>query len=236
MRRLTGLIFGIALAFSVFVSTRTMAVDFETEPLGTEYGTPAGDSPGDLVFSQDGVNMTVENFTSGAFTGFNVATITGQPGPPTSFFPASVNSTQALTLNNINGRFDFTGLGFDVTKVAVDYADGGDTNNFDVNGLGKQEVNDWTSLTSYPNYTVSVTAGSVGPIVVGTIMVAASAGNRIEWIELGGQESSIDNIVVVPEPNCLLLGLVVLGAGLARRRPRTTPDRWIVPWLANAEQ
>ena len=208
----------IALAATACAAASAASVDFEAVALGTQYGTPAGHSPGDLVFSQNGVDMTVENFMSGSFVGFNVAEISGQPGPPTSFFPPAVNSTQALTLNNINGRFDFTGLPFPVTRVSIDYADGGDTNNFDVNGLGKQVVNDLTTLASYPNYNVSVSATPMGGVVVGRIDVQAASGFEIKTLELGGQESSFDNLRAIPEPTALALAIFGVAGVLMKRR------------------
>ena len=215
MSRVFSLSFCLALSFSLSTAAFAATVDFESVPLGTEWGTTPGNSPGDLVLTEDSITMTVENFTSGAFVGFNAATI---DVPPQSFFPPAVNSTQALTLNNINGKFDFTGLPFAVSQVTVEYADGGDTNNFDVNGLGKQEVNDLTTLTSYAGFAVNVTAATVGFTDVGTIEVIADPGQSIQTLELGGQESSFDNLLAVPEPTSLLLVVLSSLIGLGSYR------------------
>ena len=218
MYRFAKLSFCLVLAATACTSASAATVDFEVFALGTQYGTPAAHAPGDLVLSQDGIDMTVENFTSGSFTGFNLAEISGHPGPPTSFFPAALNPTQALTLNNINGRFDFTSLPIGVTKVSFDYADLGGANNFDVNGLGKQETSDLTTLGSYVNYNVAVSAAPIGGGVAGTIEVTAALGHQIKTLEIGGQELSIDNMHAVPEPTALALALVGFAGVLARRR------------------
>ena len=165
--------------------------------------------------------MTVENFTSGAFVGFNFAEIVGHPGPPTSYFPPAVNPTQALTTNNITARFDFTKLPGKVTKLRLLYADAGDTNNFDVNLLGRQEVNDLTSLGSYPNYNVSVSANPMPGGAWGAIEVVAAPGHFIETLDFGGQESSIDNLVTVPEPASVVAALLGLATVLGARRMRS---------------
>lgn len=214
-------ILGIALVLAVATSASAATVDFESLPLGSQYGTPAGHAPGDFAFSENGVDMTVENFLSGAFVGFNVAEITNQPGPPQSFFPPAVNSTQALNTNNISGRFHFGGLGYDVQRLSVHYADAGGTNNFDVNGLGLQQVSDLTTLASYPNYNVSVTATPMAGGFYGRIDVEAAPGHQIHTLTLGGQEISFDNLRAVPEPAAAALGsLCLAGLCLVRRRRR----------------
>ena len=222
MSRLHQSVLGIASLLAVVAPAAAATVGFESIAVGTQYGTPTGHAPGDFALSEAGVDMTVENFFSGAFVGFNVAEISAHPGPPQSFFPPSVNSSHALTTNNISGRFDFSGLGYDVRRLSVHYADAGGTNNFDVNGLGLQQVVDLTTLASYPNYNVSVTAIPMGGGVYGQIDVEAAPGHRIKTLTLGGQEISFDNLRAVPEPAAAALATLCMAAvGVTRRRSRS---------------
>jgi hypothetical protein len=186
--------------------------DFESVPLATRYSVADGYSPGDTVLSNWDVKMTVEEFTQGAFTGFNFSEISGHPGPPTSFFPVGVNPSQSLTINNMNVKFDFTAVPFDVTGVTLDYVDLGGSENFDLNGLGRQEVGALSSLAAIPGYSITVTENPIGGGVTGTVKVEALPGNRIDTLLVGGQEFGIDNVEKVPEPTSWILATL---AGLA---------------------
>ena len=101
-------------------------VDFETVAPGTTFGVLDGHSPGDVVLSQDGVDMRVENFVFGGSSEFGLAEIGG------SFQDAF--PTNELSIDNINLVFDFAGVGFPVTKVSLDYVQFGGLNNLAVNG------------------------------------------------------------------------------------------------------
>ena len=57
-------------------------VDFESLPPGTQFGgAPLPNAPGDLVFTENGVGVHVDNFTLGAFVGFNNVEIGGFTDP-----------------------------------------------------------------------------------------------------------------------------------------------------------
>ena len=93
MYRITTLFTGLAtLVLCTDCSAATF--DFEDLPLGTEYSAAAGNAPGDVILSNWDVDVSVEEFTEGAFVGFNFSQIAGHPGPPTSFFPIGSNPTQ----------------------------------------------------------------------------------------------------------------------------------------------
>jgi len=217
------IVLAIGLTWIAGSASRAALVDFELEPLGTLYGTPAGHSPGDVVFFQNNVQkVTLKDFTLGPFTGFNFAEIAV---PPKSFF--SSNLTQALTINNINIEFDLTNAGFDVTFLSFEYADAGGDENFDINMTGRQEVSAFSALAPIPNFSVSVTATPFGGGVEGVVEITASPGNRIENVLIGGQELTIDNLRFVPEPSSLvLLALGVIAVGwIPRSRNRKRRDR-----------
>jgi hypothetical protein len=216
--------FFAGLASLLFVSSVCSAAtfDFEGVPLGTTYSVADGFNPGDVVLTNWNVDMSVEKFTEGAFVGFNFSEVSGHPGPPTSFFPIGANPTQSLTTNNMNVKFDFTGVPFDVTGVSLDYVDLGGTENFEINALGRQEVGALSSLAPVAGYNITVTENPAPGGVTGTLKVEALVGNRIDMLLIGGQEFGIDNVEKVPEPTSLALaslaGLAFVGHRNGRRK------------------
>jgi len=190
-----------ALAVIVFLTPAFAAkVDFETVPLGTSFGGTFGNNPGDVVLTQDGINMSVENFHLNTFTGFFKAQVGGQYDDA---FP-----TTPLSMDNINAKFDFSGLGFAVTQVTLEYAEFGGGNNFAVNGGPIVEIAPLSSLS--PDVAPGVTAVADDHSITLT--------GPISSFLIGGQELAIDNIVAVPEPATVaLLAVSGLAMGLHRR-------------------
>lgn len=182
-------------------AARAEVIDFETVPPGTVFGTPSADQPGDVVLQQGGVNMSIEQFFLGSYTGF-VRAIVG--GPYDQFFP-----TTPLGLENIAVRFDFAGMPGFVTSFTLDYQEFGGSNNFAVNDFINFEIDDLSDLPANvaPGVTATITPNQV--ILTGFI----------QNVRIGGQELAIDNANVVPEPATLLL-LVSGGALLGARRAR----------------
>ncbi len=173
-------------------------IDFESIPTGTIYGTPEGDLPGDVVLSQDGIDMSVEQFSYPPYVGFNHAEVGGQFAP---FFP-----TQPLELNNISVVFDFANVGFDVSEVTFEFTNFGGTDNFAVNG-GTVIVLD--SLANLP--------ANVGPGVTASVDgFNITLTGPITSFRVGGQELVVDTIVGIPEPATILL--LGLGGVLVVRR------------------
>lgn len=185
-----------------------VTMNFNDLPNGTQYGGAFGNSPGQFVYSQDRINMSVENFTLGSSTAFNVAEVGGQYA---HLFP-----TPSLALDNISVLFDFSELAFDVTMVTLDFQDiagivGG--TNLSANGATLFD------LTDLPvGLALGVTAAIDGSQIVLT--------GDIDRFLIGGQELVIDNIVAIPEPTSLvLLGLVGIASCLRRpfRSPASNP-------------
>ena len=59
--------FGIVAIAAVIIllpvfSAYTECVDFESLALGTQYGDPVGHVDGDLIFTENGIPVTVHNF------------------------------------------------------------------------------------------------------------------------------------------------------------------------------
>jgi hypothetical protein len=86
-------------------------VNFENVPPGTQFGMLQGDAPGDLVLSQNGIDMRLRNFHFESFIGFFRADVGGAFD---EFFP-----TTPLEINNIAVEFDFGEVGYPVTEVTL---------------------------------------------------------------------------------------------------------------------
>lgn len=176
-------------------------VDFESVPVGTRYGGVFGHAPGQVVLSQNGINMSVHQFRFDTFVDFHVAEV---GGPHDDMFP-----TTPLYLNNISVQFDFAGVGFGVTEVTLDYIDFGVSDNFAVNGASLFQLDALTDLPAAvaPGVTAAVLTDDeirlVGPI-----------NNFL----IGGSELGIDNIRAVPEPTTGIL--ILCGATALLRRSR----------------
>lgn len=202
-QRFVGAALRAAIALGMVApAVQAVVIDFETIPPGTVFGTPSADQPGDVVLQQGGVNMSVEQFFLGSYTGF-VRAIVG--GPYDSFFP-----TTPLGLENIAVRFDFAEVPGFVTSFTLDYQEFGGSNNLAVNDFITFEINDFSDLPANvaPGVTATITSDQI--ILTGFL----------QSVRVGGQELAIDNANVVPEPATLLL----LGAGgalvIARRARR----------------
>jgi hypothetical protein len=176
-------------------------LDFESVPPGTAYGTHYGNLPGETVLSQDGIDMYLEHFMLDSFIGFNRAEVGGRYD---DWF-----STTPLELDNISVGFDFSGVGFDVTRVTLEFQEFGGSNSFAVNGS--------TSLALPSGKNRLEIAPDVFAYAEDGFLVLAG---RVDRFEVGGQELSIDNLIALPEPTAAVL--VGLGAAwfLRRRRSR----------------
>ena len=174
-------------------------VEFESVPVGTKYGGDFGHVPGQVVLTEDGIKMSVEQFFLQQFTGFFQAEVIG---------PADDHE---LAIDNLSVMFDLTGAGFKVNSVTLGYVDLGGDNNFAVNGGAILQLAEITDIPM--NIAPGVTALVDGDSITLT--------GEIDRVLIGGQELSIDTIVAIPEPT----SLVLLGAGgvLALRRRRRGP-------------
>lgn len=188
-------VYGSAWAGSVPPSAM---VTFEGFADGTVFGPEAGHVPGDAVLSQNGIIMRVQNFHFQDFVGFYRAEIGGLFEP---YFPST-----PLETNNINVEFDFSGLPFSVQRVTFEYLDFGGISNLSVNGGTLYEL---ASLSDLPSSIAPGIEASVQPGLVTLLGPIAS-------LQVGGQELGIDNVIAVPEPGMIILGLLA-GLSLSTR-------------------
>lgn len=182
-------------------------VDFETVSSGTVYGQDTGEKPGDVVLSQDNIDMSVEKFIFDSFKHFNLAEIDG--------IHAETFDTHALSLTNISVLFDFSHIGFAVDWVTLEFDDFGGGSNFIVNN---QTLHILDPLSDLP---FDVAPGITATIDQGMITITGVSQN-INSILIGGQEMVIDNVVAIPEPaSCIL----ILAGGFMLSVRRRYPSR-----------
>lgn len=179
---------------------------FDDLPSGTLFGVARGDSPADVVYSRNGIDMAVEPFFLGSFVGFYEAKV---GGPYASAF-----ATPALELDNISVLFSFDAVGFAVDAVSFDYQEFGGAVNIAVNGGPLLQLD---SLSGLP---FDVAPGVMGSVLGGTVTLTAPAGT-IANFQVGGQELVIDNLQAIPEPaTAILLSLGILAAMTPNLRGR----------------
>ncbi len=164
--------------------TSVVCVDFEPPlVLGTQYGTPAGQHPGDLAFTTNGIPVTVWdfNFTNGGGA-FNLASIDSAP--------VRFGSGQSIRPNNINLEFDFSGLGFPTSQVQFEFLDLGGFENIAVNGSPVFAG----ELAAAPNPIGGISYNIVKTPVSGGSTGVVTLSGAVKLLRIGGQELWIDNV------------------------------------------
>lgn len=171
--------------FPKFPAVQELCLTFNSLTAGTRFGSKSNgqdDRPGQVVFNEQGVPVSVENFLlSNGNTTFNFAQVT-----------AGSETNNYINFNNINLRFDFRELGFEVTEVTILVADFGGSENIAVNDerLLSGDIKD---------------AFGGRPIAEGVTMTFSPTGNntgtvtlngRIRSLTIGGQEFLLDNLCV----------------------------------------
>jgi hypothetical protein len=171
-------------------STQAQVVCVDFEPpvaVGTQYGSPAGHSPGTLIFTTNNIAISVFDFefVGGGGT-FNVATVEGAMSSP----PFGIG--QIINTNNINLEFDFSGIGFQVSQVDLGYLDLGGFENLFINGSSPY-IGD---LPSAPSSIAGVNLFVVTTPVTGGNTGVLTLTGIVTTLRMGGQEFWIDNVCV----------------------------------------
>lgn len=191
-------------------------VDFEPPPpIGTSYGHAFGQTPAQTIpeLGQDGIGVSFQEFvdSSISFTGFVEAEIGGR-------FAAGFPTTP-LSLDTISARFDFAGVGFNVTQASFEYLDLGIHYNLAVNDGTLREFGAFTELPANPETGISLALEELDP---GTGRMRLTLTGDVNSFLIGGYELAIDNVVAVPEPATLvLLGVCAAFLGWRGSRRRT---------------
>ena len=169
-----------------------VCVDFEP-PLvaGTQYGTSAGQAPGAVVFTTNGIPVSVQNFNLGGGSGsFYIAEIEAAT--------ASFGSGQIIYTNNLNLEFDFTAVGFPVSQVQFEFLDLGGSENVSVNGSPIFAGDIASTPGTLGGVNVTVTSAPVPNGKKGTVTFTGV----VSRLRIGGQEFWIDQVCV--KQGCLL--------------------------------
>ena len=164
------------------VPKETGCIDFESPFIvGTMY---KGGNSGRIVYtSPDNIQMSTHFFhwTNGGTLGSAGIEI------PPKLFAAG----QAIFMNNINLGFDFTKVGFPVSKVAFQYLDLGGFENFSVNDQ-KVYIGELRKVSStIAGVNIQILPNSQFPQnTSGKVIITGN----IETVKIGGQELFIDNV------------------------------------------
>jgi hypothetical protein len=154
---------------------------------GTVLGEPAGNSPGQVVFDEEGVKVRVENFYflngSTFFGGIEFQSLLGDPADIAPYF------------SNLAVELDFTGLPFLPRRVTMDFRDDGGFENLSIN---RQPSPPYAGeLTAAPCPLGGVTC-SFGPPSAAHWTGTATFTGEISYLRFGGQEFQVDNVCAWP--------------------------------------
>jgi hypothetical protein len=170
-------------ARSLKVVAREVCVTFEAPlAIGTEYGAPAGQHPGDVIFTTNDVAVSIHEF---AFVGgggtFNLARVDVAP---------QLNNTQTMRANNVALGFDFSALSFVPTRVHFEFLDKGGSENLSVNGSAVFAGQISAFPASLGGAAIAVSTTPVAGGHKGTVTLTGA----IKTFTIGGQEFWIDNV------------------------------------------
>lgn len=183
---LANLVLMVLMVLMVLVPpvARADVVGFEIPPVGTVFGAPVGDAPGDFLFSEDGADVYITNFLSGGSPYFNFCRVEPSFGAPVSFHDGNI-----MNVNNVDLVFDFSAPG----DASFEYLDFGGSVNLQVNGYGGVlEAADLADLVGpvAPGVTMNAT---VVPVPGGHKGTVTLTGN-VQRLRVGGQEFYLDDV------------------------------------------
>ncbi len=189
---------------SIFVLTATFlhaqqsdCINFSDNIAQGTYGTASGLAPGDTLFTDDGVVISLEEFLYlDGTTGFINATVSDDP-----IFNGDLSElirNDYIFPSNINLHFDFRAISKPVIQVCFNFADGGGEENLAVNGQEILVLTDFLGLDGQeitPGVTASLTIAENLDFPAGTLCLNGT----IESLVVGGQELVLDKVCFCTE-------------------------------------
>jgi hypothetical protein len=166
-------------------------VDHESLGLGDTWSAAAGATPGDLMFTEDGIPVTIGEMDWGTGSmGFNLCKVEGASG--------SFGTGNIMNINNVSNEYGISSLGITVRSVSFEYLDLGGMENLQVNG-GTLHIGDLSTFPAAvaPGVTMSVTSWPVAGGVQGEVVLTGD----VQTLLLAGQEFWVDDICVMDAAN-----------------------------------
>ena len=175
--------------------------DNESLADGMAWGSSYGDSPGDIIFSEDGINVVLEVFDHGSGTIFNMVSV----GPPW----CPIGDGNALHLNNICVNYELAPF-LPIRSASFEFCKGGGMENLAINGMTYVGNLEEIPANFFPNAEVYLSTTTGPGYIYGTVTLVGD----FQHLMVGGQEFYLDNLCVyrdlspVPE---VVAGTLILG-------------------------
>ncbi len=203
----------LAVSF-ICLPAHATTLDFEDLPLGQQYDLNAGTPTIPDSFVTNGVPVQLAEFfllPSGSTTSGSATVLDSVANP----FSTAGGSGNYMFMGNVNLDFQLPGP---ASELSFLFGEFGGNLNLRVNG----DLANVSSFFSLPATLggANVTVDSLGSTISGDLGRVTLTGNITSMI-VGGQEFSIDDVIIVPEPStCALasIGLVGLFAAVWRNR------------------
>ena len=186
----------IDYGFRTYVTApNTATVNFESLLGGVAFSSVAGQSPGDLIFTENGIGVTIDEFTRDL--SLNISLFSFAVTEANEYFDP-LFSTTSVSINNVQLGFDLAELPGDVFAASFEFADlgfefddPGGVENLVINGVLVEEL-DFSSLPASVNG-VNISVNDVESIPGGSRGRIELTG-PIDSIAIGGQGLSIDDV------------------------------------------
>ena len=202
-RYLFSLLAGLFLSSGLFAQPEPVCLDFEELMIGTVFNPANGYAPGDVIFTEENVEVSVDPFHyPNGNTGFG--SVAALPAPPNF----ALGNGVVLFSNNMNLAFNFSGAPGQMLGVAFAFMDEGGLENISINGGSLHILESFLQLPfqAAPGVTAQVIMlpGVVPP--VGSVVLTGP----VESLVVGGQELVLDNFCFLTEtgnPDCFIADL-----------------------------
>ncbi|MEM8528457.1 MAG: T9SS type A sorting domain-containing protein [Bacteroidota bacterium] len=168
-----------------------LCLDFEELPKDAVFGRPTGFSPGDEVINQGDFQVSLEVFTdANREASFSAITVLDDP-----FSVNNASYGRGLFVSGINVKLNFNSTEEEITRIVLQYADGGGVENIAVNGGEVQIIESFDDLdeTLAPNVDIFLERiGDTSNVDAGRLILEGN----IQSLLIGGEELFIDDICV----------------------------------------